>query len=146
MLFGKKQRRIVRLLIVEDEPLIAFDTEHLLTEDGYEVVATVDKVADASALIADGSAIDLVLVDVNLADGSGVDVARAAHGRTIPVLFVTGQCPGEAEAFASGCLSKPYTQRSLLGAIGAIESALDGKRPRRLPRGLRLFEKAPSAA
>ena len=87
-----------------------------------------------------------MLVDLNLADGSGVDVARAANGRAIPVLFVTGQCPGEAEALAAGCLSKPYTQRALLGAIRAIEGSLDGKRPRRLPRGFQLFKAAAPAA
>ncbi len=145
MLFGKKQRRITRLLVVEDEPLIAFDTEHLLTEEGYEVVATVDRVADAIALVGDGRAIDLVLVDVTLTDGSGIDVAREAHARAIPVLFVTGECPGEAEALAAGCLAKPYTQRALLAAIAAIETTLDGKRPRRLPGGFRLFERAAPA-
>ena len=51
MIFGRKRRVITRLLVVEDEPLVAFDTEHLLTEEGYEVVATVDRVADAVAAI-----------------------------------------------------------------------------------------------
>jgi CheY-like chemotaxis protein len=40
MLFGKRERAIRRILIVEDEPLVAFDNEHLLRECGYEVVAT----------------------------------------------------------------------------------------------------------
>jgi DNA-binding response OmpR family regulator len=142
MIFGRKQRRIVRLLVVEDEPLVAFDTEHLLTDDGFEVVATVDRVADAAALIGDGQVIDLVLTDVNLADGSGVEVARAANARGIPVLFVTGQCPGEAEALGAGCLAKPYMPRDLLFAIGAIEAQLDGRKPRRLPGGFRLFDAA----
>ena len=142
MLFGKKRRRINRLLLVEDEPLVAFDTEHFLGDAGFEIVATVDRVADAVAIVGDGQAIDLVLVDINLTDGTGVDVARAAHGRGIAVMFVTGDCPGEAEAVAAGCLAKPYAQRNLLAAIEAIESSLDGKRPRRLPEGFRLFEKA----
>lgn len=142
MVFGKKQRRIIRLLLVEDEPLIAFETEHLLSEDGFEVVATVDRVAEAVALVSDGRAIDLVLTDVNLADGSGVEVARAAGQRNIPVLFVTGTCPSEAEALAAGCLAKPYSPRDLLQAIGAIEARLDGRSPpRRLPQGFRLFER-----
>jgi DNA-binding response OmpR family regulator len=138
-LFGKKPRRITRLLIVEDEPLVAFDTEHLLSDEGYEVVATVDRVTQAVALVGDGQAIDLVLTDVNLADGSGVEVARAARAREIPVLFVTGACPQEAEALADGCLSKPYAPRDLLAAIGAIDARLDGREPRRLPGGFRLF-------
>ena len=138
-LFGKKQRRITRLLIVEDEPLVAFDTEHLLSDEGYNVVATVDRVAEAVALVGDGQAIDLVLADVELADGSGVEVARAAHGRGIPVLFVTGGCPPEAETLAAGCLAKPFAQRDLLAAIGAIDARLDGRKPRKLPSGFRLF-------
>src|ERR671916_556112 len=47
MLFGKRERAIRRILIVEDEPLVAFDNEHLLRECGYEVVATVDTLAEA---------------------------------------------------------------------------------------------------
>ena len=142
MLFGKKKRRITRLLIVEDEPLVAFDTEHFLREEEFEIVATLDRVADAMAAIRDADDIHLMLVDVNLADGSGLDVARAAHGAGIPVVFVTGECPIEAREVAVGCLAKPYAQRSLLGAITAVEAMLDGKPPKRLPSGFRLFEAA----
>lgn len=143
-MFGRRERTIERLLVVEDEPLVAFDTEHLLTEDGYEVVATVDRVADAIAVLGGGAALDLILVDVNLTDGSGIDVARAAHERGTPVLFVTSACPVEAHSLAIGCLAKPYAQRDLLNAIVAVERAIAGKPPRRLPGGFRLFAAAPS--
>lgn len=139
MLFGKKKRRIVRLLLVEDEPLVAFDTEHFLGEAGYVVVATVDRVADAIGVIDRGEEIDLVLVDISLADGNGIDVARAAHAADVPVLFVTGECPEGGRAVAAGCLAKPYAQRDLLAAIAAIEAVLDGKQPKRLPGGFNLF-------
>lgn len=139
MIFGRRKRKIVRLLVVEDEPLVAFDTEHFLSDANYQIVSTVDRVADAIAVIGDGVAIDLVLVDVNLADGSGVDVARAACRQAIPVLFVTGACPVEAETLAAGCLAKPYSPRDLIGAIVAIEATMDGRKPKRLPSGLKLF-------
>lgn len=142
MLFGRKKRQIVRLLVVEDEPLVAFDTEHFLSDADYEIVATVDRVADAVQILSDGAAIDLVLVDVSLADGSGVDVARAARAKGVPVLFVTGSCPPEATELAAGCLSKPYAPRDLIGAIGAIEAEMQGKRPKRMPSGFRLFPAA----
>ncbi len=141
MLFAKKKRQILQLLVVEDEPLIAFDTEHFLTESGFTIVATVDRVSQALAVIEGDVAIDLVLADVTLSDGSGIDVARAAQGRGVPVLFVTGNCPVEATELAAGCLSKPYTQRSLLAAIAAIEAKLGGKTPKRLPPGFKLFER-----
>jgi len=139
MMFGRKKRRISRLLLVEDEPLVAFDAEHLLSEEDYQIVATVDRVAHAVRIIGEAGEIDLVLVDIELADGSGLDVARAAAARGIPVLFVTGNCPGDAEALAFGCLAKPYSQRALLGAIRAVEASLDGRAPGRLPQGFRLF-------
>lgn len=139
MLFGKKERRITRILIVEDEPLVAFDTEHFLTGEDFEIVATHDTVAGAVEVIDGGSDVHLVLVDINLSDGSGIDVARAAATRGIHVLFVTGNCPGEAQSLAAGCLSKPYPQRDLLSAIGALEKLLDGKAPKRLPASFRLF-------
>ena len=141
-LFGRKKRLLTRLLVVEDEPLIAFATEHLLGDAGFEVVDTVDRVADAIRCIEEGTGIDLVLVDVNLADGSGMDVARAAHARGVQVMFVTGNCPGEARAFAAGCLSKPYAPRDLLAAIEAIEAVVSGREPKRLPNGFALFERA----
>lgn len=139
MLFSRKSRTLSRLLVVEDEPLLAFDNEHLLGEDGYIVVATVDRVSDALAVIGREDAIDLVLADVNLADGSGVSVASAARERGIPVLFVTATCPPEAETLGIGCLSKPYSQRALLAAIDAVEAAVAGTPPARLPHGFRLF-------
>ena len=142
MIFRRKKRRIERLLLVEDEPLVAFDTEHFLGDAGFEVVATVDSVVDAVQVIASEEEIDLVLVDLSLADGSGITVAHAARARGIEVLFVTGNCPGEARVLAAGCLSKPYPQRDLLAAIDAIEAVLDGAEPKRIPQSFSLFGKA----
>ncbi|WP_298670187.1 response regulator [uncultured Sphingomonas sp.] len=139
MVFGRKDRRITRLLLVEDEPLVAFEVEHLLIHENYQIVATVDRVAQAVAIIRETQDIDLVLVDVELADGSGVEVARVATEHGIPVLFVTGNFPSHAEPLASGHLAKPFAQRDLLGAISAIDAALAGRAPRRLPNGFRLF-------
>ena len=139
-LFAKRKRKLARLLVIEDEPLVAFDTEYLLRDAGFTVVATVDRVSDALPLIGDGQALDAVLLDVNLADGSGLDVARAARAVDIPVLFVTGQCPDDAHGLAVGCLFKPYAQRDLLVAIEAVEAVCDGRQPRRMPGGFVLFD------
>jgi DNA-binding response OmpR family regulator len=142
MIFAKKKRRIEKLLLVEDEALVAFDNEHFLGESGFQIVATLDSVADALRVIAAESEIDLVLVDVELSDGSGIDVAKAAHARGIPVLFVTGNCPGEAKVLAAGCLTKPYPQRDLLAAINAVEAVIEGVKPKKLPGSFSLFDQA----
>src|SRR4028118_820621 len=98
MLFGKRERAISRILVVEDEPLVAFDNEHLLQDAGYEVVGTVDSLDDARRLIEELEEIDLVLTDITLSgDGSGIEVAEAAFAKGVPVLFVTGSCPPNAK-------------------------------------------------
>ncbi|MBX3562199.1 MAG: response regulator [Sphingomonas sp.] len=144
MLFGKRERLIRRILIVEDEPLVAFDNEHLLGEAGYEVVATVDNHAAALAVIA-AEPLDLVLSDIALNGvGDGVDVARAARAKGIPVLFATGNCSPEAQSLAIGCLAKPYAGKVLLNALEAIDARLQG-RSRRAPRQLTLYAPAEEA-
>ena len=142
MLFDKHERAIRRILIVEDEPLVAFDNEHLLGEAGYEVVATVDTLAEAVRVLAD-EPVDLVLSDIKLnGEGDGMDVARAAAAKNVPVLFVTGNCPAEARSLGVGCLAKPYTDRILRHALDALDRTLQGKKVRRLPAGLSLYEEA----
>lgn len=139
MLFGRKERAIKRILVVEDEPLVAFDNERFLIDAGYEIVATVDSLETALVAIEEEE-IDLVLADVALSgDGDGIDVARAAHGREIAVLFVTGSCPAEAQKLAVGCLAKPYIQRDLRSAIEAIDACFRGEPPKKLPAGLSLY-------
>ncbi len=138
-LFRRTKRAIRRLLVVEDEPLVAFDNEHALRAAGYEIVATVDRGERALALL-DGDAMDAVVLDVGLAGSiSGIDVAKAAAALDIPVLFVTGRCPGEARPFAYGCLSKPYLPGHLVAALVAVDALVRGEAPGDLPPGLALF-------
>ncbi len=142
MLFGKRERRIRRILIVEDEPLVAFDNEYMLQDAGYEVVATVDSFADAGAVIA-AEELHLVLTDLSLAgEGDGTDVARAAAARGVPVLFVTAHATDGTEALALGCLAKPYSEKVLLAALDAVDRHIQGEAVRKLPGQLRIFAKA----
>ena len=142
MLFGRKSRTISRILIVEDEPLVAFDNEHLLGENGYVVVGTVDSLADAVRVLGE-EPIYLVLSDIKLnGDGDGMDVARAASAKGVPVLFVTGNCPLEARTLGVGCLAKPYSGKTLRSALETVDKKLQGKNVRRLPSGLTLYEEA----
>jgi DNA-binding response OmpR family regulator len=142
MLFSKRERTIRRIVIVEDEPLVAFDSEHMLGEAGYEVVATVDNLAEATRVIQEEK-IDLILSDIKLnGDGDGMDVARAAAAKGVPVLFVTGNCPLEAQTLGVGCLAKPYTEKTLKAALEALDQRLQGRTVKKLPAGLHLYEQA----
>jgi two-component system, response regulator PdtaR len=146
MLFARKAQRIKKILIVEDEPLVAFDTEHALTEAGFEVVGTVDSV-DAALELVRHKSIDLALVDLGLTDGgNGVEVAAEARRFGMHVLFVTGRCPVGAESLGIGCLEKPFSQRDLRSAIETIETLLARGSVKKVPPGLTIFQDSASAA
>ena len=95
MLFGKRKQVVKRILIVEDEPLTAFDNENMLGDAGYEIVATVDDFDEALAVL-EREEVDLILSDVRLrSDQTGIDLAHAAKERGVPTLFATGHAyPG----------------------------------------------------
>ena len=138
MLFGKRNRVVKRILVVEDEPLTAFDNETMLREAGYEVVATIDSYDDAVQIL-EREPVDLILSDVRLrAQQTGIDLARTAKLRGIPTLFATGHPYPEADAVAIGCLAKPYSDRQLKAALDCVDQMLAGKAVKP-PKGLQLF-------
>ena len=141
MLFGKRKRIVNRILIVEDEPLTAFDNENLIGDEGYEVVATIDRYRDAIKTL-DQERVDLILCDVRLTgERSGIDLAKEAQTRGIPVLFVTGAPPENAHELVVGVLLKPYSLGTMRSALKAVDCYLAGKKARP-PKGLTLFPKA----
>jgi two-component SAPR family response regulator len=143
MLFGKRKQVVKRILVVEDEPLTAFDNEHILREAGYDIVATVDDLEEALAVLEQES-VDLVLSDVRLKQQNGIQLAQAAKKRGVPTLFATGHpYPGAAE-IAVGCLMKPYTDRQLCKAVECVDRHLQGEQVKS-PKGLELFIPADEA-
>lgn len=142
MLFGKRERTIRRIMVVEDEPLVAFDNEYLLKDAGYEVVATVDSLAAARAVI-ETEQLDLILTDLKLSgEGDGTGVARLARTQGVPVLFVTGHDVEEARGLGLGCLTKPYSDKVLKNALEALDRHLQGRKLKKLPSQLTIYEQA----
>lgn len=140
MLFGKRERLIRRILVVEDEPLVAFDNEYLLKDAGYEVVATVDSLADARAVI-ESEQLDLIMTDLKLSgEGDGTGVARLARNQGVPVLFVTGHDLEEARGLGLGRLAKPYSDKVLKNALEALDRHLQGRKLKKLPPQLTIYE------
>ena len=149
MLFGKRRRHVKRILIVEDEPLVAFYNEIMVSGAGYQVVATVDTVADALAVLDrelggnngnEERGVDLILTDVSLAgQRNGIDLAREAGKRGVPILFATAEPPEGADQLALGVLLKPYNERRLKAALRAVEQMLAGKARVAAPEGVLLY-------
>jgi two-component SAPR family response regulator len=138
MLFGKRKQVVKRILIVEDEPLTAFDNENILGDAGYEIVATVDDLEEALAVL-DREKVDLVLSDVRLRkQQTGIQLARRARTKGVPTLFATGHAYPGAATIAVGCLMKPYSERQLCKAIECVDRHLQGEKVKS-PKGLELF-------
>ena len=140
MLFGKRKRIVKRILVVEDEPLTAFDNENMLGDAGYEVVATLDGFDDAIELLDREKDVDLILSDFRLqGERTGLDLARAAKNRGVPILFATGyELPPESRDLAIGCLTKPYSERTLKQALESVDRQLAGEPPKP-PKGMQIF-------
>ena len=138
MLFGRRKQIVKRILIVEDEPLTAFDNENFLGDAGYEIVATVDDLDEAFEVLA-REQVDLILSDVRLRkQQTGIELAKAAKKRGVPTLFATGHpYPGAAD-IAVGCLMKPYSERQLCKAIEAVDKHLQHQKVKPF-KGLELF-------
>ena len=79
MLFGKRKAKVKRILIVEDEPLTAFDNEVMLADLGYEVVSTLDNFENAIACLA-REQVDLILTDVMLVAGGAGNLNHTTDG------------------------------------------------------------------
>ena len=144
MLFGKRKRNVKRILVIEDEPLTAFDNEVMIKDAGYDVVATHDDFHEAVAAL-DNNKIDLILSDVRLrGKKTGIELAKEAKRRGVPLLFVTGHPPENAHELAIGCLRKPYSERQLKRALEAVDEHIGGKRPK-IPDGLEIYEQGSSS-
>jgi DNA-binding NarL/FixJ family response regulator len=134
---------MLRILIVEDEPLVAQTLRHLVELNPlYRVTAVTEDSAGAFASV-DEERPDLALVDLQLAHGStGFSVAAKLNDLGIPCLFTSGKAPSfPMTDLALGCLVKPFSEEDLVRALKTAEDMIRGRerlRPSR-PTNLRLF-------
>jgi hypothetical protein len=89
-----------RVLIVEDEPLLALNIEDMLTELGHHVVATATRI-DKSLSLAQVTEFDLAVLDINLAGSNTFQVADILRKRGLPFIFTTGY---GADGYADGSI------------------------------------------
>jgi DNA-binding NtrC family response regulator len=120
-----------RVLVVEDEPLVAEDLKALLAEAEGEPVGPASSVREAQHLIKDGPAVDAALLDVNLRDGPVTPVLEALSARGVPTVVYTGGAVPEdvrqrhPELIA---LAKPVPPARLIGELRKVIKA-SGPRP-----------------
>ena len=107
-----------RVLIVEDEAIIAMTAEDMVEEMGCVVAGTASSLPEALARVEAGG-FDVALLDINLNGMESVDVARRLIERTCPFIFTTGYgISGPAAEFPDiPVVTKPYRAADLAGAI-----------------------------
>lgn len=131
-----------RILIIEDEALVAMELRFVLEDLGHEVVGTAADAKSARALAAETD-IDLALVDIHLSDGpTGVALGRElGQDLGVTVLFMTAN-PGmvrEGVAGTVGVLSKPSDERAVQTAVDYALGWRAGRPVEYAPPELRLF-------
>lgn len=130
----------MRVLIVEDELLVAMEMESILKSNGVAVSGCASNISEAQKIVRQQEC-NFALVDINLADGdSGLSLAGWLAEQNIPSLHVSGNCPADrSSTSAVGCLQKPFSPRDLIGSLKAVQAALGDTPPQSLPSGLDLF-------
>lgn len=117
------ETKALRILIVEDEILVAMNLEDMLGELGHNVVEIATRITQASAMAA-SSKIDLAILDLNLAGSLSFPVADILLQRGIPFMFATGYgSQGVTENYRDEfVLVKPYGLHELQSAINKLMS------------------------
>ena len=118
----KVAERRLRILIVEDEMLVAMNIEDMLLDLGHEVAGLASRLEPALALAAEGE-FDIAMLDVNLAGQQSFPVAAILASRGIPFLFATGYgAKGVAEEYRDyPVLQKPFGASDLEQALRRID-------------------------
>jgi CheY-like chemotaxis protein len=108
----------LRILVVEDEMLIALHIEDMVTELGFQVVGPAMRLAPALAM-ARSESLDCAVLDVNLANEKSFPVADALRERGIPFIFATGYgSKGLDDAYrGAATIQKPFRPQDLERAI-----------------------------
>ena len=131
----------MKILIVEDEALIALNIRDVLEDYGHQVVEIADD--EPSALLAATHyRPDLALVDMRLAGGdSGMEVARKISAMGVAVIFATGNCPGKlVDEVAIGCLHKPLSDAQIVAGVAIAEAVVSEASPPPPPPGMHMFQ------
>ncbi len=137
---------MVKVLIAEDDLLIADLLEDVLADAGYEVCGQASSVAAAVDLCALYHP-DLAVIDVRLADGGiGTDVAALVADRAgLGILYATGNASHVLLTATDGeaCITKPYDAADIVRALEIVHQLVrTGKASRPYPRKFQLLRHA----
>ena len=115
----------MRVFLVEDDPIIIEGLKIALTQEGFEVEASMS-MTEALEKVNSEAHFDVCLIDVMLPDGDGYTICRAIREKSkVPILFLTA-CDDEVhtvlalEQGADDYIAKPFRIRELMARIKAV--------------------------
>ena len=114
--------RDTRIMLLEDQMLIAMDVEGILADSGFTSVSTVNSAAEALKLIR-RSPPAVAILDINLGDGTSLEVAEMLSGLGTPFMFATGYGDGGIipEQLAHvPVIRKPYEAKALVATLETL--------------------------
>jgi CheY-like chemotaxis protein len=115
---------MAKILIVEDESLIALMLEDWVVELGHVVVGPVSSVEKALSII-ETDLIDVAVIDYHLHGHTADDIVVALEGRNIPFAIASGDSSGHTNSRFSDKLKldKPYTFEMVSGTLAILVEA-----------------------
>lgn len=121
--------KIKRILLVEDDSMIASGIMYALEQEGYEAVHCGDVHTAYSEIL--NEPFDLAILDMQLPDGTGFDVSQRLSGTNTAVIFVTivddeGKILSAFENGAADYITKPFRIRELLARVKRTLSTVSG--------------------
>ncbi|MFZ2105537.1 MAG: response regulator [Roseiarcus sp.] len=110
-----------RVIIVEDEPLVAENLRDDLVEAGFDVVGVAPRVESALKLI-ERTGFDVAILDANLAGTSAAPAAAALSARGLPFMVLSGYAREQLQREFSEAvyIQKPYRVRKLIDALNSL--------------------------
>lgn len=108
-----------RVLVVEDESLVAMLLETILEDMGCTPVGPAANIDDGLKMATDGEQLDAALLDVNVAGRQVFPVAEALKARGVPFIFSTGYGEGglPEEWRGQATIQKPFTEAAVRDAL-----------------------------
>ncbi|MBI1182139.1 MAG: response regulator [Alphaproteobacteria bacterium] len=116
-----------RVLIVEDEALVALEIEEALTDAGFAVAGVFGSTEDALGFLKDGSA-DVAVLDANLRGRSVAPVAERLGELRIPFVAISGYSADQLGPWLGGAplLGKPFDEERLVAEVARAARAGSG--------------------
>jgi DNA-binding response OmpR family regulator len=112
----------LRVLLLEDEFLIALDVEQICHDEGCAEVQTHRDLSMITGAFLDSESFDVAIVDVMIGDGMTLSLAQTLQNRGLPFIFATGLSRNEDtfEDFPDvPVVTKPYASHQLISAMHA---------------------------